>query len=238
MPRKSARPALADESAPAGGAVAVDRALSLLGAFKSGDAALSLTELSTRTRLYKSTALRLLASLLHARLLRQTEDGRYALGPGIARLHALYVSSFSLEPVVMPLLRDLVARTQESAALHVRLGDQRLCLHRVDSPQLLRDHVRAGDLLPLERGAGGRVLLAFSGARGPVYARIRAEGVAVLDGDRVAGLAGVAAPVFAGDGSLVGALTLSLPSTRMRVRLAADVRAAAFDLSRQLGGAA
>lgn len=238
MPRKPARPALADEFASPAGAGAVDRALSLLAAFRGGDASLSLAELSARTRLYKSTALRLLASLLHARLVRRTEDGRYALGPEIARLHALYAASFSLESVVMPVLRDLVARTHESAALHVRQGDQRLCLHRVDSPQLLRDHVRAGDLLPLDRGAGGRVLLAFSGARGPVYARIRAEGVAMLDGDRVAGLTGIAAPVFAGDGSLVGALTLSLPSTRMKARLSADVRAAAAELSRRLGGAA
>ena len=63
MPRKPATPAVADEHAAPGGAAAVDRALSLLAAFRSGDAALSLAELDTRTRLYKSTALRLLASL-------------------------------------------------------------------------------------------------------------------------------------------------------------------------------
>lgn len=52
-------------------------------------------------------------------------------------------------------------------AFHVRQGDQRLVLFRVDSPQGLRDHVRAGDLLPLDRGAGGLVLMAYGGAKGP-----------------------------------------------------------------------
>lgn len=235
MPRKPALPSLADEAAAPGGVAAVDRALSLLAAFRAGDAALSLTELAARTQLYKSTTLRLIASLLHARLLRQQDDGRYAPGPEIARLHGLHAASFSLEAVVMPVLRALVAKTNESAALHVCQGEQRLCLHRVDSPQVLRDHVRAGDVLPLDRGAGGRVLMAFGGARGAVAARIREEGVAVLDGDRVPGLTGISAPVFGPGGALVGALTLTLPSTRMKARFVAEVRQAAAELSAQLG---
>lgn len=236
MPRRPAQPSIADRAAAPGGAAAVDRALSLLAAYRSGDASLSLAELAARTRLYKSTVLRLLASLEHARLLRRLADGRYALGSEVARLHTVYAASFSLESVVMPVLRDLVARTNESAALHVRQGDRRVCLHRVDSPQLLRDHARAGDVLPLDRGAGARVLLAFAGAKGAVYARVREQGVAVLDGDRVAGLTGISAPVFGGDGVLVGALTLSLPSSRMKSRLLAEVRDAAAQMSRELGG--
>lgn len=235
MPRKPAHPALADEAASPGGAAAVDRALSLLAVFGPGEDALSLAELSARTRLYKSTCLRLLASLLHAGLLRRTDDGRYALGPAIARLHALYARSFSLEAVAMPVLRALVARTRESAALHVRQGEQRLCLHRVDSPQVLRDHVRAGDLLPLGRGAGGRVLQAFGGGRGALAARIRRDGVVALDGDRVAGLSGISAPVLGAGGELVGALTLTLPTGRMNPRFVGDVKAAAAELTRQLG---
>jgi DNA-binding IclR family transcriptional regulator len=235
MPRKPALPSLADEQAAPGGAAAVDRALSLLGAFRSGDSALSLAELATRTRLYKSTLLRLAASLEHARLLQRGADGRYALGPEVARLHGIYAASFSLEAQVMPVLHELVATTRESAAFHVRQGDTRVCLYRVDSPQPLRDHVRPGELLPLKRGAGGRVLLAFGGARGPVYEQIRRAGVADLTGDRVKDLAGVSAPVFGSGGTLAGALTLTLPAQRHRPGLAAVVQAAAARLSHRLG---
>jgi len=235
MPRKAVEPSLADEHAAPGGAAAVDRALSLLCAFRAGDDSLSLGDLAERTRLYKSTVLRLLASLEHARLLLRRADGRYALGPELARLSALHAASFSLEAEVVPALRELVEATRESAAFHVRQGDERLCLYRVDSPQLLRDHTRAGDLLPLAKGAGGRVLTAFGGAKGRLHEQIRADGVALLDGDRVPGLAGISAPVFGSGGALVGALTLTMPSGRLKPAFKGLVKAAAARLSSRLG---
>lgn len=238
MPRKAAQASVADQDAAPGGAAAVDRALSLLAAFRSGDRTLSLAELAERTQLYKSTVLRLLASLEHARLVQRAGEGGYGLGPEVARLHAVYTASFSLEAALLPLMRALVDKTQESAALHVRQGDQRLCLLRVDSPQLLRDHVRAGDILPLDRGAGGRVLMAFSGAKGMPYSQIRREGVAVRHGDRVPGLTGISAPVWGPGAELVGALTLTLPDQRMRDSFVGAVRDAAKASTLALGGQA
>jgi len=117
----------------------------------------------------------------------------------------------------------------------VRQGDQRLCLFRVDSPQLLRDHVRAGDVLPLDRGAGGRVLMAFSGARGRIYERIRKDGYLHATGDRIAGLVGVSAPVWKDRDALVGALTLTVPEARFKPHFIAELRAAAAQISQQLG---
>lgn len=230
MPRKSSTPSVADEHAAPGGAAAVDRALSVLSAFGQGDQALSVTELAARTRLYKSTVLRLLASLAHAGMMRKTSQGLWALGPEMARLGRLYTASFALEDRVLPVMRELVAQTGESVALHIRQGEQRLCLFRVDSPQLLRDHVQAGDVLPLDRGAGGRVLMAFGGAHGRVYDKIRREGYVHVASDRVPGLVGVSAPVWRGDGQLVGALTLTVPEARFRPPMVKQLRAAATRL--------
>jgi DNA-binding IclR family transcriptional regulator len=246
MPRKSRTLSVADAHAAPGGAAAVDRALSLLGVFVSGDRTLSLAELAERTQLYKSTALRLLASLEHAGLLHRADDGRYGLGPEIARLHGVYAASFSLESVVMPVLRTLVDQTRESAAYHVRQpqGGQwvRLCMYRVDSPQVLRDHVRAGDLLPIDRGAGARVLAAFgppvagalSKADRKLYDTIRAQGYCALVGDRTPDLAGVSAPVFRADGTLAGAVTLTMPSHRYDAAHIAPVVQAAQRLGRSM----
>lgn len=236
MPRKPAQASVADEHAAPGGAAAVDRAISLLAAFRPGDRALGVTELAGRTRLYNSTVLRLLASLAHGGLVQRTPDGRWALGPGIARLAAIHAEAFSLEDVVLPEMRALGDRTQESVAFHVRQGDQRLVLFRVDSPHLLRDHVRAGDLLPLNRGAGGRVLMAFSGARGKLLEQVRRDGHAALTGDRVAGLTGISAPVWRAGGELVGALTLTVPEQRARPAFVDAVRASAARLTQALGG--
>jgi DNA-binding IclR family transcriptional regulator len=234
MPRYPTR-APARSSALAGGVAAVDRALLLLSAFRPGDRGLALAELATRTGLVKSTALRLLASLLHFGFVVRTTEGHYALGPEIARLHGTLEATFSLEAAVMPALERLAARTRETATFHVRRGEHRVCLYRVNSSQALHVHVQVGDLLPLDRGAGGRVLLAFSGARGKLYERIRSEGYAALQGDRVADLAGLSAPVFGPSGELAGAVTLTLPSHRFDPRFATPVREAALAIAGRLG---
>jgi DNA-binding IclR family transcriptional regulator len=236
MPRYPSR-VPARSSAQAGGVAAVDRALLLLSAFRAGDGELTLAELAARAQLVKSTALRLLASLVHFGFVRRTDAGLYALGPEIPRLNGLAAASSPLEAEVMPALRRLVERTRETAAFHVVRDDRRVCLYRVDSPQVLRDHGHVGDLFPLDRGAGGRVLLAFSGARGATYDRIRREGYAALVGDRVPDLAGISAPVFGPGGELAGAITLSLPAHRYRQKFIRPVREAAGTVSRKLGGA-
>lgn len=242
MPRKPQTASVADAHPAPGGAAAVDRALSLLTAFRAGDAALTLAELAARTRLYKSTALRLLASLEHARLLQRLDNGSYALDSEIARLAGVYASSFSLERLVAPVLRQLVEATGESAAYHVRQGNARLCLYRVDSPHPIRDHIRAGDLLPLDRGTGGRVLSAFdpqlAQAAGPadreLFAGIRERGYLAATGDRLAEVAGISAPVFRADGSVAAALTLTMPSHRYQERFVRPVLDAAGRLSGQV----
>ena len=245
MPRKSHTESVADEHAAPGGAAAVDRALSLLSAFRAGDAALSLAELAQRTRLYKSTVLRLLASLEHARLVQRLDDGHYALGAELARLHGIYAASFSLERLVMPVLRRVVAQTGESVAYHVLKGEGdaavRLCLYRVDSPHPVRDHIRAGDVLPADRGTGARVLSAFDPARckaapardRKLYAQIREKGFMVATGDRLAGVAGISAPVFDRDGRIAAAVTLTVPEHRYDERHVKPVLEAARGLSGQ-----
>ncbi len=247
LPRQTSAPA--DRQPAPGGAAAVDRALSLLGAFKAGDVALSLAELAQRTGLYKSTALRLIASLEHAGLLQRLETGGYALGSEVARLSALYSAAFSLDRVVPQVLRELVALTGESAAYHVLRGQGkdrvRLCQYRVDSPHPVRDHIRAGDVLPADRGTGARVLMAFESPQGTsispsspisakdqaLYAQIRQQGWHAGVGDRLAEVAGISAPVFHADGRIAAALTLSMPAHRYQESLVQHVLQAARRLN-------
>jgi DNA-binding IclR family transcriptional regulator len=234
--------------AAAGGAAAADRALALLRAFVRGDDALSLAELAQRTGLYKSTALRLLASLEHARLIERRQDGRYALGGEIARLYGVYEAAFSLDRIVLPVLRQLVATTGESAAYHIRQGQppnhSRLCLYRVDSPHPVRDHIRAGDVLPLSRGTGGRVLSAWGGGdqtQSPsseelqLYAQIRDRGYYATTGDRLADVAGISVPVFRRDGQIAAAVTLTMPAHRYDEQHLGAVLSAARQLTGAVG---
>lgn len=254
MPRKSATPSLSERDASPGGVAAVDRALSLLAVFRAGEEPLSLAALAERTGLHKSTALRLLASLEHAMLIERLADGRYALGRGIVRLHHVHQASSSLERVVMPALRELVAATGESATLHALWGKDsqgrpthRVSLYRVDSPQPVRDHFNAGDLLPLEAGSGAIILIAFDADFIPAGARFDAENLAQVRqqgysagvGLRDPDMAGVAAPVFhwnAGERRLLGALISTMPANRYKTEHIAAVVQSAANLSAALCG--
>lgn len=242
MPRKAHTASVADVNAAPGGAASVDKAISVLAAFQCGDQALGLAELAKRTMLYKSTVLRALSSLEHARLVRRLADGRYALGTEIARLHGIFAASFMLDGIVLPALRKLVALTGESAAFHVRQGSARLCLYRVDSPHPVRDHVAAGEVLPLSRGSGGRVLVAFDQTllaqvlpeEAALYQQIVAQGFYAASGDRLAEVAGISAPVFQPSQALAGALTLTMPAHRYQAAYIGQVVAAAAELSQQI----
>jgi DNA-binding IclR family transcriptional regulator len=92
-----------------------------------------------------------------------------------------------------------------------------------------------GDLVPLTRGTGGRVLMAFSGAKGAMYERIRQDGYVALIGDRSPELAGISAPVFKAQGELVAAVTLTMPANRFRQEHIEPTRQAARAISGKLG---
>lgn len=226
--------------ADGGGVAAVERALAILDAFTEQDRSLTLAQVATRTGFYKSTILRLAASLEKKGYLIRLADGSWRVGAAAARLGAVYQAAFDLGDIVEPVLQQVVAETGETAAFHVRDGKVRISLYRVESPQRIRDHVRQGEHLPLDRGAGGKVLLAFTGGKGGEAEQIRRDKLCVSRGDRIADLGGISAPVF-GDGlKLVGALTVSLPLSRFDEAAVKKHRrvvlAHAAALTRALGG--
>ncbi len=223
------------------GVAAVDRALTILSAFDGEPNALTLAALSRRTGFYKSTLLRLIASLQAHGYVLQLPDGRYHLGPTPFRLGAVYQRANHFYDHVMPVLRQLVAAGTESPSFHVRHdAKQRLCVFRVDSQHSTLDRVEAGALLPLERGAAGRVILAFDGTKGEPFDDIRDAFIALSFGERDPDCAGIAAPVFGADGRLVGALSVSGPKLRftpdMTASMTAQVLQGALRLTHALGG--
>jgi len=191
------------------GVEAVDRALALLAAFGATDASLGLAELARRTGMYKSTLLRLAASLMRAGMLERGADGVFRLGPELARLGGLYRRRADPPALIRPALAALVAATGETASFYVREGRVRVCLYRHNSDKPVRHHLDEGIRLPLEHGAAGRVLLAFGGARGAAYDRIRREHGCVSLGERDPEVGAAAVPVVDSGGSLRGALSVS-----------------------------
>lgn len=230
--------------APAGiepsGIDVLDRAAAILFAFKRNETPLTLTEISNRTGLYKSTASRLLAALCHHRLLMRLEDGRYLLGAATLSLASTYESTLNLADVLLPLMRRLGDESGESVSFHVIDGKQRVCLYRISSKHALRAEVQPGDVLPLDRGASGRVLSAFTGVAGEPYDTVRRTLLYISIGERDAETAGISAPVFGASESLVGAIGLVGPVSRLSEAAMQRYRplllSYAAQATRQLGG--
>lgn len=222
------------------GVAAVERALSILGAFREGDSSLTLHALAERTGLYKSTILRLLASLERRGCVLRLGDGSYQLGPMLLRWGNLYLTSVRVETLVTPVLTELARETGESATFYTRQGHARLCLARVDCTHSVRDHVKVGDILPLERGAGGKVILAYATAGNGKRTQTQSANVIISFRERDPEGAGMAAPVFDADGSLRGAITLSGSATRFNEtalpKLSKAILAAARELTVRFGG--
>lgn len=232
MGKASASVALTE--ADAGGVGAVNRALSLLAAFSRERPQLTLAQLAQITGLYKSTILRLAESLESFGYLQRSEEGVYAIGPASLRLASLYQTNLHPAEIILPVLRELVATTQESASFYVLAGDQRLCAYRVHSPRSVRDHISEGELLPLRQGAGGVILMAFSGARGARYEQARQDLFAVTRGERDTETAAIAAPVFGVKGKIEGALSISGPVHRFTEKAVKEMRAPLLGKARAL----
>ena len=226
---------MADE----GGVAAVDRALSILGAFDENDAKLSLAEISKRTGLYKSTVLRLMKSLEKFGYMYRSEDGTYTLGSKNLHLGSLYQRQFRTSEIVPPALRKIVAELKEGASFYVRDGDHRVCLHRVDSTYAVRHAIHEGDRLSLSVGASSHIIRAFSGGKGARSEQIWRDMYAVSFGERDPETAAVSCPVFGGGQRFVGALSVSGPRYRIESAVAAILPVLfehAIELTRVFGG--
>jgi DNA-binding IclR family transcriptional regulator len=232
----------AEEPTSKTGVASLERALSILACFRKGDRGVSLTEIAKRTGFYKSTILRLCASLERFGYLVRLPNGRFTLGGAVFRLGQIYQTSFDIGDFVLPVLHRLSSGTQHSASLWIMEGDFRVCLYRVEAAGSVRDATaQVGERWPLNRGGSASTILrAFSGARGERFDRARRAGVAVSLGEFVPELAAISCPVFSLDDSLLGVLSLggfrSQFTNKTIAKLKPQVLDAAREITVSLGG--
>ena len=252
---------MADDTSPVR---AVTRAMDVLLSLEDGPQ--SLAKIADATGLTKPTAHRLLATLSRNQLVIQnpwTSD--YMLGPGCLGIaNAVLNGLGGLGLMAQDILEGLAKASQESVALHVPAGTQRVCVAQVPSPQPVRYTADVGAAKPMYTGAMGKVLLAFANDqdRRELFSRltllpvtpltitsldeletqlgeVRNQGYAVSRGEQADGVASVSAPVFAATGHIMAAVSVLGPSTRMTDDVVAKVHPmvvrAGQDISRLLG---
>jgi DNA-binding IclR family transcriptional regulator len=252
---------MADDTSPVR---AVTRAMDVLLSLEDGPQ--SLAKIADATSLTKPTAHRLLATLSRNQLVIQnpwTSD--YMLGPGCLGIaNAVLTGLGGLGLMAQDILDGLAKASQESVALHVPAGTQRVCVAQVPSPQPVRYTADVGAAKPMYTGAMGKILLAFAHEQDrhelftrltltPVtpltiidrdkleieLAEVRKQGYAVSRGEQADGVASISAPVFAASGHVMAAVSILGPSTRMEddtmTKLRPLVVRAGQEISRLLG---
>ena len=208
-------------AAATAGVRAVSRALSVLALFSRGESQLSIAEISKGTGLPRTTALRLVETLVEEQMLFGAAGGKFRPGVRLLNWGALADVAWSLPAATTARLQLLAKDTGETVSLYVRSGLDRVCVGQASGPQTLRHVVQVGDTLPLWGGAAALVLLGLETdeVRGPLLGEIEKQtngtvtaasleqrvldsvtaGFAVTHGDREKGNSGVAVPVIRED---------------------------------------
>jgi DNA-binding IclR family transcriptional regulator len=140
----------------------LDRLCSILNSFNENDRVLTLTEISRRVKLPKSTTHRLLEALdIQGMISSDPENHGYQLGYQLIYWGTLALNSLDLRKTALPVLQELSENTGESAVLSVRFGNVGSWIEMVESSQPVRLAMRLGKPLNLHAGASSKVLWAF-----------------------------------------------------------------------------
>jgi DNA-binding IclR family transcriptional regulator len=232
----------------------VVRISSIVDAFDASSPVLSLSQLTERSALPKSTVYRLTEQLVELRWLERSHSG-YRLGFKFFELGGLVAVRNRLRTCAIPFLHDLQGAAGQSVHLGVLDGLDVIILAKIwghggSAPTPTWD----GGRMPAYCTATGKVLLAYAGedvieaaiARGlrrrtcgtivnpsvlrQTLATIRDAGIATESEENVPGLCCVAAPILEG-GRAVAAVSVSGPVHRLDlVRTAPLVRRCASQI--------
>jgi DNA-binding IclR family transcriptional regulator len=209
----------------------VARALDLLNQFDHHRPFLTLREIVERSGLPKTTVVRLLANLQDRTLVSVRRDGTYTLGAAMLRWVRMSAALWQVNEPTVASMRRLVDTCGETVNIYVRQDTVRISIAQEQGTHTVRNVVEVGQPMPLWGGSAAKVLLTAA----PTLideltlikanldtARLRAEvdearlsGYAVSHGEREEGASAVSAPIFATDGRVVAALSVSGPTSRL-----------------------
>lgn len=153
---------MAERTVP--GAQAVARAARLLRLVTGGGGeGLSVAEIARRADLTRPTTHRLLTALRHEGLVDQDEaTGKWMPGPELYLMGTVAASRYDITGMARDIVRSLAVRTEESAFLSVRRGDEAVCLLREEGSFPIRSFVLSeGTRFPLGVASAGLVMLSF-----------------------------------------------------------------------------
>lgn len=225
-------------------------------------------EIAAGLNVSPSTAHRLLSELVQADFVKHNvQTGRYSLSLEFLRLAHLTIAHLSLQQVALSHMRRLTEACNETSLLGIYDGMRHEMMFAaiIESSHPLRYSIDLNKWLPIHAGATGLAIMAF--LRNEEIAliiertrlapltpnsiterykleaelqKIRNRGYAITHGQRTPGAVGLAAPVFGGNGEVVGDICLTLPESRFdkttESHIAELLIACAREVTKAIGG--
>jgi DNA-binding IclR family transcriptional regulator len=225
-------------------------------------------EMALGLQVSPSTAHRLLSELVRADFVKHNSyNGRYSLSLEFLRLAHLAIAHTSLQQVALTHMRRLTHACNETSILGVydSMRQEMMFLAMIESSHSLRYVIELNKWLPIYVGGSGLAIMAnLSDAEianvidrtrlAPLTSRsiteryrLEAElqrtrelGYAITHGQRTPGAVGLAAPIFNGNGEVVGDICLTIPETRFdpnsETRIAELLKICAGEVTKAIGG--
>ena len=243
----------------------LDRALHILGVFTLEQPELTLSEISMRTDLSPSTALRLLSILTQYGYIERSPDtDRFRIGVGMFERGSIYIQSTTLEAEATPVLETLARMTNHTASLAVLDRTEIVHIAVIQPERAIRYFAPVGQREAAHCTGLGKVLLAglsdqavedvvaqrglsrrtdrtittFTALQAHL-AQVKKQGYAIDNEESMVGLRCVAAPVFDDRNRLVAAVSSSGQSAEFNdsslPHLIRLVQDAALSVSLRLG---
>jgi IclR family transcriptional regulator, KDG regulon repressor len=213
----------------------VDRALDILLCFRERQEWL-MYELADRLHLNRSTVFRLLRTLEDREfVIRNKDTDVYRLGMRFIEVSANMYKKENWPMAMLPSMEQLRDLLGETVSIYTRDRKDQVCIQAVQSEHSIRRVVKLGERLPLNTGATGKVLFAFSEndvqsllLNDPDWCsniekiqfvseieQIKNAGYAVSFQEPEPGVSAVSAPLYDQEGNVVAALTVSGPLDRL-----------------------
>ena len=209
---------------------AAERVVTILQVIGDSAKPLSVAEIAAELGLHRSIIYRFLRTLVRTRLVRQRDDGRYELGPGLMALASKVTND------VQTLLRaplQALADACEATAFVTELDDnETVCLISVEPVSALTHLIfKPGSIGPTDRGAAVMAIHAGmppSAAEYPDAVEARKLGYAWSTGQITPGIECVAAPIRLPTSSTPASVAVIYPvGSRVISSVAAEVLSAA-----------
>lgn len=230
----------------------IERAAAILSALAAGDGhGRRLIDLAADTGLGKSTAFRILGTLVQTGLVEQDQhSGHFHLGLRFFALGVASANRYGLVELASDAMRRLADRTADTVYLSIRSGTEAVCIDRVTGSFPIKTlTLHAGDRRPLGVGAGSLALLAWLpdhdvrriiDTNAPLLTRYpnydaatllalvdasRRQGFAFNDRMVIPGMCAIGAPILGKDDHPVAALSVAAIESRMQPDRRADIAA-------------